>query len=45
MATTIYEEALETLNWPLAATVSIILIAVFGVSIIAYERLSRWFVQ
>ncbi len=45
MATTIYEEALETLNWPLAATVSIILIAVFGLSIIAYERLSRRFVQ
>ena len=30
MATAIYQEALETLNWPLAATVSIILIAVFG---------------
>jgi ABC-type spermidine/putrescine transport system permease subunit I len=41
MATAIYQEALETLNWPLAATVSMVLIAVFAVSLTAYERLSR----
>jgi putative spermidine/putrescine transport system permease protein len=41
MATTIYQEALETLNWPLAATVSIILIVLFGLCISAYERISR----
>jgi putative spermidine/putrescine transport system permease protein len=41
MATAIYQEALETLNWPVAATVSIILIAVFAVSVAAYEQLSR----
>jgi putative spermidine/putrescine transport system permease protein len=38
MATTIYEEALETLNWPLAATISIILIAVFALCALVYER-------
>src|SRR5260221_3557368 len=41
MATAIYQEALETLNWPLAATVSIILIVVFGACIGSYERVSR----
>ena len=43
MATTIYEEALETLNWPLAATISIILILVFAGCAQVYERVSgRW---
>jgi putative spermidine/putrescine transport system permease protein len=41
MATAIYQEALETLNWPVAATVSIILIAVFAVTVTFYERLNR----
>lgn len=41
MATTIYEEALETLNWPLAACISMILIAVFGVCALLYEPFSR----
>lgn len=45
MATAIYQEALETLNWPLAATVSIILIAVFGICVTGYERVSRRWVQ
>jgi putative spermidine/putrescine transport system permease protein len=45
MATAIYQEALETLNWPLAATVSIILIAVFGVCVGSYERISRRWAQ
>jgi putative spermidine/putrescine transport system permease protein len=38
MATTIYEEALETLNWPLAAAISIILIAVFGLCAMLYDQ-------
>jgi putative spermidine/putrescine transport system permease protein len=45
MATAIYQEALETLNWPLAATVSIILIAVFGACVASYERISRRWAQ
>ena len=45
MATAIYQEALETLNWPLAATVSIILIAGFGVCLGVYERISRRWAQ
>jgi putative spermidine/putrescine transport system permease protein len=45
MATAIYQEALETLNWPLAATVSIILIAVFGACVGSYERMSRRWAQ
>jgi putative spermidine/putrescine transport system permease protein len=45
MATAIYQEALETLNWPLAATVSIILIAVFGACVASYERFSRRWAQ
>jgi putative spermidine/putrescine transport system permease protein len=40
MATTIYEEALETLNWPLAATISIILLAVFALCALLYEQFS-----
>jgi len=45
MATTIYEEALETLNWPLAATISIILIAVFAMCAALYERFGPRAVQ
>ncbi len=45
MATTIYEEALETLNWPLAATISIILVVVFGACVAAYERIGRRWAQ
>jgi putative spermidine/putrescine transport system permease protein len=41
MATTIYEETFETLNWPLAAAMSIILVAVFGCCIAGYERAGR----
>lgn len=43
MATTIYQEALETLNWPLAGAVSIILIAVLVACLAGYERFGqRW---
>jgi putative spermidine/putrescine transport system permease protein len=41
LATAIYEEALETLNWPFAAAVSIVLIAVFGLAVVLYERAGR----
>ncbi len=41
MATTIYEEALETLNWPLAAAISVILIAVLVACLAGYERIGR----
>ena len=41
LANTIYEEALETLNWPMAAAISLILIAVFGAVLVGYERLAR----
>jgi putative spermidine/putrescine transport system permease protein len=41
LATAIYEEALETLNWPFAAAVSIVLIAIFGLSLAFYERIGR----
>ena len=41
LASTIYEEALETLNWPLAAAISLILIGVFGSVLFGYERLAR----
>jgi putative spermidine/putrescine transport system permease protein len=43
MATTIYEETFETLNWPLAAAMSIILVAVFGLCVAIYERAGRRF--
>jgi putative spermidine/putrescine transport system permease protein len=41
MAVAIYQEALETLNWPVAATISMILIGVFALALTAYERLGR----
>jgi putative spermidine/putrescine transport system permease protein len=41
LATAIYEEALETLNWPFAAAVSVVLIAVFGLAVALYERAGR----
>lgn len=41
MATQIYEEALETLNWPLAAAESFILILVLLLAMSLYERLGR----
>jgi putative spermidine/putrescine transport system permease protein len=41
LASTIYEEALETLDWPLAAAISLILVALFGTVMFGYERLAR----
>ncbi len=45
LATSIYEEALETLNWPFAAAISVVLVAVFGVALMLYERaMRRWMI-
>ncbi|MCW3475054.1 ABC transporter permease [Limobrevibacterium gyesilva] len=41
LASTIYEEALETLDWPFAAAVSVILVLVFGLTLLGYERMAR----
>ena len=41
LAKTIYEEALETLDWPFAAAVAVILVVVFGIALLGYERLAR----
>jgi putative spermidine/putrescine transport system permease protein len=41
LASTIYEEALETLDWPMAAAISLILVAVFGLALAGYERIGR----
>ena len=38
LATDIYEEALETLDWPFAAAVSIILVVIFGLALACTER-------
>ncbi|MGL4494317.1 MAG: ABC transporter permease, partial [Beijerinckiaceae bacterium] len=41
LATEIYDQAIVTLNWPLAATLSIIVLVVFGFALIAYGRAAR----
>jgi len=41
LASTIYEEALETLDWPFAAAVAVVLVMVFGLALVGYERLAR----
>jgi putative spermidine/putrescine transport system permease protein len=41
LATEIYEAAMLTLNWPLAATISMLMLALFGVTMVAYGRLMR----
>ena len=41
LATDIYEEALQTLDWPFAAAVSIILVLLFGLALAATERAGR----
>lgn len=39
LAQQIYEEALETLDWPFAAAVAVVLVAVFGAVLVVAERL------
>jgi putative spermidine/putrescine transport system permease protein len=41
MATAIYEEALETLNWPRAAAIALVLIATFVVTLAIHGRVAR----
>jgi putative spermidine/putrescine transport system permease protein len=41
LATEIYDQAIVLLNWPLAATMSIIVLVVFGLALVGYGRIVR----
>jgi putative spermidine/putrescine transport system permease protein len=41
LATEIYDQAMVTLNWPLAAALSIVILAMFGLALVLYGRLVR----
>jgi putative spermidine/putrescine transport system permease protein len=41
LATEIYDQAIVILNWPLAATMSIIVLMVFGLALVVYGRIVR----
>ena len=41
LATEIYDQATATLNWPFAAAISFILLALFGLVIVIYQRALR----
>lgn len=41
LATEIYDQAIVTLNWPLAATLSMIVLVIFGGALVLYARLTR----
>lgn len=41
MATEIYDQSTQTLNWPFAAAISFILLMIFGLFIAAYARAQR----
>ncbi|WP_309082881.1 ABC transporter permease [Chelativorans sp.] len=43
LATEIYDQAIVTLNWPAAGTLSILVLVVFGLSLILYTRALRAF--
>lgn len=43
LATEVYNEATQTLNWPLASALSVILLVVFGVLVAVYQRLIKRF--
>lgn len=38
LATEIYDQAIVTLNWPSAATLSILVLAIFGAALVVYTR-------
>ncbi|MFD2236517.1 ABC transporter permease [Aureimonas populi] len=41
LATEIYDQAIVTLNWPVAATLSMIVLVIFGAALVLYARLLR----
>lgn len=41
LATEIYDQAIVTLNWPLAATLSVLVLLVFGAALCAYSALLK----
>jgi putative spermidine/putrescine transport system permease protein len=41
LATEIYDQAIVTLNWPVAAVLSVLVLAVFGVALALYGRIAR----
>ncbi len=41
LATEIYDQAIVTLNWPIAATLSMIILVIFGAALLLYSRLLR----
>ena len=41
LATEIYDQAIVTLNWPVAAALSVIVLIVFGIALLAYGRVLR----
>ncbi len=41
IATEIYDQAIVTLNWPLAAALSVVVLVVFGVALLAYGRVAK----
>lgn len=41
LATEIYDQAIVTLNWPLAATLSILVLVIFGAALVLYTRALR----
>lgn len=41
LATEIYDQAIVTLNWPLAAVLSVLSLAVFGLALLLYGRVLR----
>lgn len=43
LATEVYNEATQTLNWPLASALSVILLVVFGALVAVYQRLIKRF--
>ncbi len=43
LATEIYDQAVVTLNWPVAATLSLLVLLIFGLALFAYGRAVRAF--
>ncbi len=41
LATEIYDQAIVTLNWPLASTLSILVLVIFGAALVAYSAVLK----